>query len=93
MLSLEQIKNAIIPLKSKYGLKHVNVFGSYADGSATDESDLDLLVEFESASVSLILQNSLKYELETVLGISVDVVHSPIPIESIIQINNTLRIV
>jgi len=93
MLSLDQIKNAIIPLKPKYDLKHVDIFGSYADGSATDESDLDLLVEFESASVSLILQNSLKYELETVLGISVDVVHSPIPIESIIQINNTLRIV
>jgi len=92
MLSLEQIKNAIIPLKSKYGLKHVNVFGSYADGSATNESDLDLLVEFESASISLITQNSLKYELETALGIPVDVVHSPLPPESIIQIKSTLRI-
>ena len=93
MLSLDQIKNAIISLKSKYDLKHVDVFGSYAAGSATDESDLDLLVEFETDSVSLFLQNALKYELEMALGIHVDVVHAPIPIESIIQINNTLRIV
>lgn len=93
MLSLDQIRNAIIPLKSKYDLKHVDVFGSYADGSATDESDLDLLVEFETDSVSLILQNALKYELETALGIPVDVVHAPIPVDSIIQIKRTLRII
>ena len=93
MLSLDQIRNAIIPLKSKYDLKHVDVFGSYADGSATDESDLDLLVEFETNSVSLILQNALKYELETALGIPVDVVHAPIPVDSIIQIKRTLRII
>ena len=93
MLSLDQIRNAIIPLKSNYHLKHVDVFGSYADDSATDESDLDLLVEFETTSVSLITLNKLKLELEEALGIHVDVVHAPIPNESILQIRNKLRII
>ena len=92
MLSLDQIKNAIIPLKSKYDLKHVDVFGSYADGSATDESDLDLLVEFETDAVSLITLNNLQYELEEVFGISVDVIHSPIPVESNLEIKSILEI-
>jgi predicted nucleotidyltransferase len=33
-------------LARKFGVKELGVFGSYARGEATPESDLDLLVEF-----------------------------------------------
>ncbi len=37
-------------------------YNSYADGCATNESDLDLLVEFDSPAVSLVKLNALKYD-------------------------------
>ncbi|MDR1119849.1 MAG: nucleotidyltransferase family protein [Dysgonamonadaceae bacterium] len=34
-------------LQKEYAVKTVGLFGSYADGTYTDNSDVDILVEFE----------------------------------------------
>ena len=34
-------------LASEYGVKRIGLFGSYAQGLATEASDIDILVEFE----------------------------------------------
>jgi predicted nucleotidyltransferase len=34
-------------LQQEYGVKTVGLFGSYVDGTYTDNSDVDILVEFE----------------------------------------------
>ncbi|MFZ5808068.1 MAG: nucleotidyltransferase family protein [Chloroflexota bacterium] len=34
-------------LSTEYGVKRIGVFGSYARGRPTDESDVDIVVEFE----------------------------------------------
>lgn len=47
MSTEEIIRNVVQGLKSTYALRVVSIFGSYAEGSATVNSDLDLLVEFE----------------------------------------------
>jgi len=50
-----------------------SVFGSFARGENSAESDLDLLVEYRN-DVSLFDVGGLKFELEQVLGCSVDLV-------------------
>lgn len=50
----ELIRQTVNGLKSTYALQSVSIFGSYAEGRATDKSDLDLLVEFEQPTVSLL---------------------------------------
>lgn len=45
MLSLEQIRQAVAPLAEQYGLDRVFLFGSYARGEATEESDVDLRID------------------------------------------------
>ena len=45
MLSLEEIRHAIVPLAEKYGIDRVFLFGSYARGEATDQSDIDLRID------------------------------------------------
>ncbi len=62
--TLESIKNKSTRILKKYGVRKVDLFGSYAEGIASDDSDIGLLVEFSTNSVSLILFNQLKYELE-----------------------------
>jgi uncharacterized protein len=34
-------------LKKEYSVKSIGLFGSFSDNSFTDESDIDILVEFE----------------------------------------------
>ena len=88
----EMIRETVKGLKSIYSLQSVSIFGSYADGRASDESDLDLLVEFEQPAVSLLKLNSLKYDLEDALGLSVDVIHAPLPANSMIHPGKVVRV-
>ncbi|MDR1835025.1 MAG: nucleotidyltransferase domain-containing protein, partial [Fusobacteriaceae bacterium] len=73
MLTLEQIKKAAEQVAKNYPLTKVSVFGSYASGNATEESDLDLLVEFTTDTVSLLDIIGVKYDFEDLLNKSVDV--------------------
>lgn len=53
MPTKEKIRRAVEELKAVYHLRSVSIFGSYAEGRATANSDLDLLVEFDAPAVSL----------------------------------------
>ncbi|MBR1821655.1 MAG: nucleotidyltransferase domain-containing protein [Clostridia bacterium] len=92
MPTVEMIQSVVNSLKSAYALRTVNIFGSYAEGRATAQSDLDLLVEFDKPSVSLIQLNALKYDLEDALGLPVDVIHAPLPDDSMIQPEKVVRV-
>ncbi len=43
ILTLDAIQDVVEPLAEKYHLKELYLFGSYARGAATSESDLDFL--------------------------------------------------
>ena len=43
--TIEQLKERVAPVAEKYGLHAVWVFGSYARNEATDDSDVDILVD------------------------------------------------
>jgi len=43
--SIEEIRNILAPIFARYDVKHAILFGSYANNSATDKSDIDLLVD------------------------------------------------
>lgn len=92
MPTVEMIKSVLNSLKDTYALRTVDIFGSYAEGRATPQSDLDLLVEFDKPAVSLIRLNALKYDLEDALGLPVDVVHAPLPYGSMIQPRKVVRV-
>ena len=92
MPTMETIRSAVNDLKASYDLCSVHVFGSYAEGRATPQSDLDLLVEFDRPSVSLIRLSALKCDLEDALGMPVDVIHAPLPSDSMIQPRKLVRV-
>jgi len=78
MLTHEQIVKAVSKAATQFSLEHVSYFGSYADGRATEESDLDILVEFTDNFISLLDVIAFKYNLEDELNINVDVVGLPL---------------
>jgi hypothetical protein len=56
-----------------YGVQSISVFGSVARGDAGPESDVDLLVDVDD-DVSLFGLSRLKFHLEDLLGMRVDLV-------------------
>lgn len=78
MLTREQIlafirKNRTL-LKTRYHIVKIGVFGSYARGEQTGNSDLDLVVEFEKNTPNLYeLKLELRSFFQAQLGIKVDI--------------------
>lgn len=60
-----------IELEQRYHLTKVGIFGSVARHSATDDSDIDIVVEMEP---NILLKVQLKEELEQLLGSKVDLI-------------------
>lgn len=42
---IEEIAERVRPIAERYGVGKIYLFGSYARGEATEESDIDLLVD------------------------------------------------
>jgi len=92
MLTHEQIVQAVAKAATEFPLTKVSYFGSYADGKATEESDLDVLVEFTTDAISYLKIIALKRILEEELNIQVHVLHAPLPKKSRLIIRKTVPV-
>ena len=92
MITHDEILKAVARTASVYPIKRASYFGSYANGEATGESDLDLLVEFNKPAVSLFVLLAVKIDLEDQLKIPVDIIHAPMPKESLIEIKKAVPV-
>ncbi|MGI8420630.1 MAG: nucleotidyltransferase family protein [Candidatus Levyibacteriota bacterium] len=72
-LTIDQIKQKVVPILKEAGIKHSSLFGSYVRGEQRDDSDIDLLVEYPEHT-TLFDVVALKNDLEDTLGRSVDLV-------------------
>jgi hypothetical protein len=77
MKKLDEIKKKLkdhkSELKHEYNLNEIAIFGSYVHNTQTNNSDVDILVEF-SHPIGLIKLIKLEEKLEKILGVKVDVV-------------------
>ena len=78
MLTIDRIKEDINPIAKKYDIKKLALFGSYANGTQTKDSDADFLVEFSASIPSIFKVMGLRQDLEKRLNIPVDVVTLPL---------------
>lgn len=78
MLTIAEIGRAVREVAGRYPVRRVCLFGSYADGSATENSDVDLWVEFTESPISFYRVMGFRGALERVLCKEVDLVkHLP----------------
>jgi len=71
-VTIEDIKAIVEPIARKYGVERVYLFGSYARGDVTENSDVDLRVDKGSLKGMFALCG-LYTEIEEALQIKVDV--------------------
>ncbi len=72
-IDIEELKQKILPILQRYGVKRAGLFGSYVRGDMREDSDIDILVEIEK-DISLLDFAGLKLEIEEALGTKVDLV-------------------
>jgi hypothetical protein len=74
MKTIELIKKVETAIKTRFGVKNIGIFGSFARGEERSDSDIDVLVDFEDGKKTFDNYMDLKFYLEELLGRKVDLV-------------------
>ena len=73
--TIEEIQQIVVPIAKKHNIKAMFIFGSYARGTATENSDIDLIIDTEGTDIdSLFKLGSLYEEFAEALNKKVDIV-------------------
>ena len=73
--SIDELRQIIAPIAIKYSLPAVYLFGSYARGTATEKSDIDLLIDTTGTEIkSLLSLAAVLCDLEEALGKEIDLI-------------------
>jgi len=78
MLTISDIQMAVSKIAPYYPIRQVHLFGSYAEGNATPDSDVDVLVEFKGRPVTLLDFCGFQQELSELLKTNVDILKFPL---------------
>ena len=70
--TVEELRRIITPIAQKYKIPSVYIFGSYARGDATEDSDVDVLFKREGSNIHGIMMGALYEDLCKSIGKGID---------------------
>ncbi len=91
-MTIISIKDAACRIAPAYPIRSIDLFGSYANGEESAQSDVDLLVDFDKPEATLFDLIGLKQDMEDTLNVKVDVVSAPLKADSILTIEKKVRL-
>ena len=91
-MTITDIKDVVVQVAPAYPVLSIDLFGSFANGKNTEESDVDLLVYFDEKVASLFDMSGLKLDIQEKLNTKVDVVAGPLKENSYLTIDKKVRI-
>jgi predicted nucleotidyltransferase len=71
---LSENRQDILSTAAKHGAFNVRVFGSVVRGEATEDSDVDFLIDYDIAKITSWFPTGLVHDLEALLERRVDIV-------------------
>jgi uncharacterized protein len=81
MMKLQQLlkekREDILAVAAQHGAFNVRVFGSVSRGEETENSDIDLLVDYDLAKIPAWFPGGLLMDLQDLLDRKVDIVTEP----------------
>ena len=90
-MTIELLKEQVLTVINEFNISKITLFGSRADGTNREDSDVDLIVEFFSP-VSLLTISALRCRLEELLGLEVDIIHGPIRSGDLIEVGKVVEL-
>lgn len=91
-MTITDIKDAVVQVAPAYPVISIDLFGSFANGKNTEDSDVDLLVYFDEKVASLFDMSGLKLDIQEKLNTKVDLVAGPLRENSYLTIDKKVRI-
>lgn len=91
LMTNEMIKEKVLTIINEYPIKKIILFGSRAEETNRENSDVDLIMEF-SETISLLMLSSIKVQLEEILGLKVDIIHGPIESGDLIEVGKKVEL-
>ena len=76
--TLDELREKIRPVAEAYALPAVYIFGSYARGEATEESDVDILVNNEGSNARGLRYFGMYDDFSNALNKKVDIMNTSI---------------
>ena len=70
--TIDELKNIVGNIAKQYGVKKVALFGSYATGNETPDSDIDLLID-KGEIKGLFMFNSFVHSIQEKLNKDIDI--------------------
>jgi predicted nucleotidyltransferase len=78
MKDIKEIKTILetykLIIKERFKIKEIGIFGSFVRGEETVKSDIDILVDFEKEGKTFDNYMGLKYFLQELFGLEVDLI-------------------
>lgn len=90
-MTIDSLKRSLLNIVEAYPIRRITLFGSRADGTNREDSDVDLIIEF-SAPITLMTISRLRCELEELLDLGVDIIHGPIQPTDMIEIGKVVEL-
>lgn len=87
----EIIKEKVLSIVEEYPVKRIVLFGSRAEGTNRENSDVDLIMEFLEP-ISLFTLSAIRLRLEEILGLEVDIIHGPIREGDLIEVGKEIEL-
>lgn len=85
------IRKKVLSIVDEYPIKRIVLFGSRAEETNHENSDVDLIMEF-SEPISLLMLSEIRVRLEEILGLEVDIIHGPIRSEDLIEVRKEIEL-
>lgn len=85
------IKEKVLSIVKKYPVKRIVLFGSRAEETNQEDSDVDLIMEFFEP-ISLFMLSDIKLQLEENLGLEVDIIHGPVREGDLIEVGKEIEL-
>lgn len=90
-MSNDIIKEKVLLIVKEYPVKRVVLFGSRAEETNQENSDVDLIMEFYEP-ISLFTLSDIRLRLEEILGLEVDIIHGPIREGDLIEVGKEIEL-
>lgn len=73
--TIQEIRSKVLPILVKYRIPAMYLFGSYARGDATEDSDIDFLIDTTGTELTSLLRLGALYcDLEEAFQIPIDLI-------------------
>lgn len=90
-MSNDIIKEKVLLVVKEYPVRRVALFGSRAEETNQENSDVDLIMEFYEP-ISLFTLSDIRLRLEEILGLEVDIIHGPIREGDLIEVGKEIEL-